>query len=105
MINEAKLVLFLLSLGSQSGYNHQQALDKLDSLVTAKVSQSQYSDIPEKCLAATSVFDYMVTSNDKIVVDYDLISVGEAEDCQEEREHFCRAIFSKDEELERVNCR
>jgi hypothetical protein len=31
--------------------------------------------------------------------------VGEHEDCQEAPEQFCRAIFTKDEQLDRVNCR
>lgn len=105
MINEAKLVLFLLTLGAQNGTNHQMALEKLDKLVSTKIEQSQYTLVKENCLTTTSVFDYMVTSNDKIVVDYDLLSVSEDQECQKEKDHFCRAIFNKNEELELVNCR
>ena len=110
MINEAALLLLLLSVGGHNGATQDQVINKLENLVETQVTQESYKSISKNCQSEISLIDYMITSKDKIVVDYDLVAVGEHQDCQEisdtyKGEQFCRAIFTKDEQLERVNCR
>lgn len=98
-MNEAKLLLVLLALGSQP----TEIMNHLENLVQEQAYEVTVGDDGVDCRTEIKVQDYMNTSQGPVLVDFEAYKDTSIHGCYPEAQ-FCRAKFVGDE-MKDINCR
>ena len=98
-MNEAKLLLVLLALGSQP----TEIISHLETLVTDQAHEVMLGDDGVDCRTEVKITDFMETDQGPVIVDFEAYRDTRIHGCYPEAQ-FCRAKFVGDT-METLNCR
>lgn len=98
-MNEAKLLLVLLALGSQP----TEITNHLENLVVDQAHEVMLGDDGVDCNTEIKILDYMKTDKGIVLVDFEAYRDTRIHGCYPEAQ-FCRAQFVGDT-MEKLNCR
>jgi hypothetical protein len=98
-MNEAKLLLVLLAIGSEP----IEITNHLEGLITDQAHEVMLGDDGVDCRTEVKVVDFMETDQGPLIVDFEAYRDTQIHGCYPEAQ-FCRAKFIGDK-MEVLNCR